>query len=347
MFILKILLLPLSILYGLITAFRNLLFDWGIFRVTKHQVPIISVGNLSMGGTGKTPHVEFLVSRLKEKHQLATLSRGYGRKTKGYVLANSESDANTIGDEPLQYYHKFENIKVAVDGNRNRGAKKLLFAHPEIELLILDDAYQHRYIHRDLNIMLTDFHNVYKKDHVVPSGQLREFRRGAKRADIIIITKTPVVLSPITRRRFEDELKLKDHQKLLFSKIEYDGFVCFNHNNKLIKSPNVSTIILFAGIANSYPLQDYLKKYCNELIVLSFADHHNYSQKDIELIHKTYTDVFGKNKIMVTTEKDAQRLATTKHKELLKSCPLYYIPIHVTFHNGDETILMDGIQNIF
>lgn len=347
MFILRILLLPISVIYGAITFIRNLLFDWRIFSVTKHQVPVISVGNLSMGGTGKTPHVEFLISRLKDNYKLATLSRGYGRKTKAYVLADANSDANTIGDEPLQYYHKFENIKVAVDENRNRGAKKLLKTHPETELLILDDAYQHRYIHRDLNIMLSDFHNVYKKDHVVPSGQLREFRRGANRADIIIITKTPVVLSPITRRRFEDELKLKDYQKLLFSKIEYDGFVSFNQGTKLRKDPTASTILLFAGIANSYPLQDYLKRFCNELIVLSFADHHNYTQKDIELIHQTYNDVFSKNKLIVTTEKDAQRLSTSEHKDILKTCPLFYVPIHIAFHNGDEKELMDSIQNIF
>lgn len=347
MFILRILLLPISVIYGAMTFIRNLLFDWRIFRVTKHKIPVISVGNLSMGGTGKTPHVEFLVSRLKDKYKLATLSRGYGRKTKGYVLANPESDANTIGDEPLQYFHKFKNIKVAVDGNRNRGAKNLLKSHPETELLILDDAYQHRYIHRDINIMLTDFHNVYKKDHVVPSGQLREFRLGAKRADIVIITKTPVVLSPITRRRFEDELKLKNNQKLLFSKIEYDGFVSFNQEKKLRKEPTVSTIILFAGIANSYPLQDYLKRFCNELIVLSYADHHNYTKKDIEFIHQTYSDVFSKNKLIVTTEKDAQRLSTSEHKDLLKACPLFYIPIHVAFHNGDEKVLIDSIQNIF
>ncbi len=347
MFILRILLLPLSVLYGTITFIRNLLFDWGIFRVTKHRIPVISVGNLSMGGTGKTPHVELLVSRLKDNYKLATLSRGYGRKTKGYILADSKSDSNSIGDEPLQYFNKFKNIKVAVDENRNRGAKKLLKSNPNLELLILDDAYQHRYIHRDLNIMLTDFHNIYKKDHVVPSGQLREFRRGAKRANIIIITKTPVVLSPITRRRFEDELKLKSHQKLLFSKIEYDGFVDFNLGTKQKEVPNVSTIVLFTGIANSYPLQDYLKRYCNELIVISFADHHNYAKKDIELIHKTYSEVFSKNKMIVTTEKDAQRLSTSEHKDLLKSCQIFYIPIHVVFHNGDEKLLMDSIQDIF
>jgi len=210
----------------------------------------------------------------------------------------------------------------------------------------LDDAYQHRYIYRDLNIMLSDFHHIYKKDHVVPSGQLREFRRGVNRADIIIITKTPVVLSPITRRRFEDELKLKKNQKLLFSKIEYDGFVSFNQGNKLRTNPTVSTILLFAGIANSYPLQDYLKRFCNELIVLSFADHRNYSKKDLDRIFNSYNDVFSKNKMIVTTEKDAQRLSTSEHKDILKSCPLFYIPIHIAFHNGDEKILIDTIQNI-
>lgn len=342
----KIILIPISLIYGTMTYFRNLLFDIGIFRMKKHAVPIISVGNLSMGGTGKTPHVEYILYQFHNKYKLATLSRGYGRKTKGYFLADAKSDSNTIGDEPLQYYQKFKNISVAVDEKRNRGAQELLKTNDDLDLIILDDAYQHRWIQRDLNILLSDFHNIYHKDLLVPSGQLREFRCGANRADIVIITKTPIVLSPITRRRIKEELNLKDHQKLLFSKIKYDGFVSFKDGSKLKKNPSVSTIILFAGIANSYPLQEYLKQFCNELVVITFTDHHNYSEKDFQQITKTYHDVFGKNKMMVTTEKDAQRLNTSPHKNQLNDCHLFYIPIHVCFHNGDENILLDSVQNI-
>jgi tetraacyldisaccharide 4'-kinase len=182
---------------------------------------------------------------------------------------------------------------------------------------------------------------------VVPGGRLREFRRGYKRADIIIVTKTPVVLSPFTKRRIEEEMKVKPYQKLLFTKIEYDGFVDLKTGLRNTKMKKTSTIVLFTGIANSYPLQDYLKKFCNELLVLTFPDHHDYSEKDILLIDKTFTDQFTQNKILVTTEKDAQRLQVSKNKEILYKHSIYYVPIHVAFHNGDEDVLKQCIKNIF
>lgn len=339
-------LLPISILYGLITFFRNLLFDIGIFSEKQHPVTIISVGNLSAGGTGKTPHVEYLVHLLKDQYKVATLSRGYGRKSKGFVLANNHSDSNSIGDEPLQYFKKFKNIIVAVDEKRNRGVRNLLSAHKDLDVIILDDAFQHRWIKPDYSILLTDFHQLYHNDYLLPSGYLREYRSGASRANLVVVTKTPVVLSPITRRRTYDDLKIKANQKLLFSKIEYDGFRIWKTHETLQKEPHVSTILLFTGIANSYPLQDYLKKFCNELVVLSFPDHHNYKEKDIDLITKTYEDLFTKNKIIITTEKDAQRLEISPKHELFDDLPLYYVPIHIVFHNGDANEINQSIKNL-
>jgi tetraacyldisaccharide 4'-kinase len=323
------------------------MFDWGIFFQKGHAVRIISVGNLSMGGTGKTPHVEFLLQYLQEQYKTAALSRGYGRKTKGFVLADEQSNSHQIGDEPLQYYHKFNDVLVAVSESRNRGVTKLLEIQPDLQCVVLDDAFQHRYIKRDLNILLTDFHKPYHQNYVVPSGTLREFRRGYKRADIIIVTKTPVVLSPFTKRRFESEMKIKPYQKLLFSKIIYDGFIDFKTNELQPKINKVSTIVLFTGIANPYPLQDYLQNFCNEIVVLTFADHHDYTDKDIDTIHKLYMDQFTQNKILVTTEKDAQRLKVSKKKDLLYQLPIYYVPIHIAFHNGDEEVLKQSIKNIF
>jgi len=323
------------------------MFDWGILRQKSHPLKVISVGNLSLGGTGKTPHVEFLVSFLQKNYQTATLSRGYGRKSKGFVLADDNSNSHDIGDESLQYYNKFKDILVGVCERRNIGAKKLLKIKSDLQCLVLDDAYQHRFIKRDLNILLTDFHAPFYKDHVVPSGRLREFRGGYKRADIIIVSKTPVVLSPFTRRRFQNEMKIKSHQKLLFSKIEYDGFINIKTGKRNFNPDKKSTIVLFTGIANSYPLQEYLQKFCNELVVLTFPDHHDFSDKDINIINDTFNDQFTSNKILVTTEKDAMRLEVNAKKDILLNHPIFYIPIHIVFHNGDEEILKKSIQNLF
>ncbi len=342
-----IILLPISLLFGTITLVRNVLFNIGVFRQKKHPVTIISVGNLSMGGTGKTPLVEYLINSLKESYQLATLSRGYGRQTKGFRVADEKSNANMIGDEPIQYYNKFDDILVAVDEKRNRGVKKLLEIKKDLDLIILDDAYQHRWIKPDLSILLTDFHQLFNEDYVVPSGTLREFRAGSRRADIVIVTKTPIVLSPITRREICGNMNLKPYQKLLFSKIEYDGFISWKDKLLFKNFPEVSTIVLFTGIANSYPLQDYLKRSCNELHVLSFPDHHSFNEKDIQLIYKTFEDQFTSNKIIVTTEKDIQRLEVCQQKNILEELPVFYIPIHITFHHNDEQDLDSSIQNLF
>jgi len=343
----RISLLPVSIIYGLLTLVRNLLFDMRVLRERKHNVIVISVGNLSMGGTGKTPHVEYLLRLLKDKFRIAVLSRGYGRKTRGFRLADKDSNAHLIGDEPNQYYKKFKGVTIAVDGNRNRGVSKLLELDDKLQAVILDDAFQHRWIKPDLSIMLTDFHNLYYKDCVFPSGSLREFKWGARRADIIIVTKTPVVMSPITRRRIKEEMKLKPYQKLLFSRIKYDGFVSCKTHEVSTTPPKASCIILFTGIANSYPLQDYLKQFCNELVVLDFPDHHNFREKDIQLILKTFDDQFTKNKVLMTTEKDVQRLNVSPKKELLKDLPIYYVPIHISFHHNDQDNLKSSIDNLF
>lgn len=252
-------LFPFALIYGLITWFRNKLFDWGILTEKIHSIPIISVGNLSMGGTGKTPLIEYLIRFLQNEYKLATLSHGYGRKTKGFLIADKNASAKKIGDESMQYVEKFPNISVAVDEIRNRGVEKLMKQVPDLDLILLDDAFQHRFIKAGLSIMLTDFYLLYSDDYVFPSGSLREFRSGAKRADIVIVTKTPIVLSPITRRRIEGELKLKEHQLLLFSKITYGNFTSFNKIEGTDLKKHYSHILLFTGIANNYPLQDHLR----------------------------------------------------------------------------------------
>jgi len=340
-----LLLLPFSLLYGLVTWIRNKLFDWGILKEIEHQIPIISVGNLSMGGTGKTPMIEYLIRLLKDEYKLAALSRGYGRKTKGFVLANKNSKAIAIGDEPLQYALKFDSIHVAVSENRNKGVQELIKSVPDLDLVLLDDAFQHRYIKPGLNILLTEFYRLYTDNYVFPSGSLREFRFGAERADIVVVTKTPITLSPITRRRIAGELHLKKHQLLLFSKIEYGDLIPYSFFNLGRLKKRYANIILFTGIANNYPLQDHLRQICSELTVLTFSDHHHFNQKDVVEILKAYNNIFGKNKILVTTEKDIMRLKDFDKMYLFNEIPLLYIPIHTVFHNGDGDLLADKIKS--
>jgi len=334
--IIRVLLFPFACLYGLVTLMRNKLFDWHILPSESFNIPIISVGNLSYGGTGKTPHVEYLIRLLQKEFKVATLSRGYGRKTKAFVLASEFSSFHEIGDEPLQYSQKFKGIDVAVDEKRRRGIRLLNNLNPDLNAILLDDAYQHRYVKPGLSILLTDFHKLYVNDYLIPTGTLREFRKGAKRADIIIITKTNVVLSPITKRRITNLIKPCKHQKLYFSHIKYAHKIALTD---FIESPDkkkYNTIILFNGIANSYPFQEYLRNYCSELIVIDFPDHHIYTENDLEKIKTTYLDVFSKNKIIFTTEKDAMRLIKTDLFERIKNLPIFYVPIEIKFHLGGE-----------
>lgn len=333
----RILLFPLAFLYGLISWFRNKLFDWNILKSRSYDIPIISVGNLCMGGTGKSPHVEYLARLLKQNYEAAILSRGYKRKTKGFVLADKNSTEIQIGDEPLQFYKKFKNQIVAVDANRKRGIKLIREQRPETEVIILDDAFQHRSVKPGLSILLTDYHQLYKNDYMVPTGRLREFRLGAKRADIIIITKTPKVFSPLLRRDLRKKIKPAKYQRMYYSYIKYDNPVALTkEGSKLLTKEKFNYILLFSGIANPYPLKEHLGVNCNELITLDFPDHHRYTSKDINKIVSTYNNIFAKDKAIFTTEKDAMRLYASEHFELLKEFPIFYVPIEVEFHNCDE-----------
>ncbi|MFA8449429.1 MAG: tetraacyldisaccharide 4'-kinase [Bacteroidales bacterium] len=335
----RIFLMPFAMCYGLAIVIRNLLFNWRILPSKMFNVPTIVVGNLSVGGTGKTPHVEYLIRLLKKnKKQIATLSRGYGRKTKGFILANSKSTFRDIGDEPLQYAHKFPNILVSVDSNRCRGVQKLmdLKKSQKPEVVLLDDAFQHRYIEPGLSVLLTDYHKVYKQDYLLPVGTLRENRAGAKRADFIIVTKTPKVLSPITKRRLMELLALRKDQKLFFSYIDYGSFVPMNKVAEKALQDTYNTIVLFTGIANPYPLHEHLIQFCTDLTPINFADHHAYTQKDLKKIRDIFVNVFSKRKIILTTEKDSKRLIDSELYDTIKDLPICYIPIEVKFHKGDQ-----------
>ena len=333
----RILLIPFACLYGLVIRFRHLLFNVGILKSETFPVPVIGVGNLSLGGTGKTPFVEYLIRLLMEENNVAILSRGYGRKTQGLQVANADSSFEDIGDEPMQYFHKFGNkITVLVDKNRRNGITRLLKSDHKPDVVLLDDSFQHRYVKPGLSILLTDCHKLYTDDYLLPAGTLRDTISAAKGADIIVVTKTDRVLSPFVRREIVNKLKVKQHQQLIFSYITYGKFVPFPGVEKYDDKKKPSSITLFSGIANATPLVEHARTLCNELNIIRFYDHHVYSKKDLMKIKKEFDDVFVKRKIIVTTEKDAMRLINSPYFRLLEKLPLYYIPIRIKIHKEDS-----------
>ena len=335
-FFLKIILSPFPLLYGLIVMLRNIMFDLHILPQKSFKIPIIGVGNLNVGGSGKTPHVEYLLRLLNSKNNIATLSRGYGRKTSGFFLATDNSKVEEIGDEPLQMKKKYKDIIVSVDEKRSRGVKNLMQKFPALKVILLDDAFQHRYVKSGVNILLTDYYHLYSNDMMLPSGRLREFKSGAKRADIIIVTKAPAIFSPIERRRIIEELKPKPSQAVYFSYVKYGNFVSLIDNKEIKLESKPYNILLISGIANTIAFEEYLKRQCEELLLNKFPDHYQFTTKDVENLRKTFVDLFPKNKIIVTTEKDAMRLKQPAFLEILKDLPIYYIPIEIEFHNEDK-----------
>lgn len=338
---LRILAFPLSFIYGTILSLRNKLYDLGILQSKRFEVPVISVGNLCVGGTGKTPHIEYLIRLLKPEFYLATLSRGYGRKTKGFIIADTQSTSNDIGDEPLQFKRKFNNVRIAVDTKRINGIKQLKKNYPSLQCILLDDAFQHRAVSPGLSILLTDYSRLYVNDFVMPTGSLREFKSGAFRSDIIVVTKCPVILLPIERKRLISELKPMPHQHIYFSYIKYGNFHPINNEEKnpftkeFYFERNYS-ILLLTGIANTSPLEYYLKDKVKNLERAKFPDHHRYTLKDVENIKKIFNNIATSNKIILTTEKDAMRLKSPEYTATLKDLPVFYIPIEIDFHDKDK-----------
>jgi tetraacyldisaccharide 4'-kinase len=338
----KILLLPLAYLYGIVTLLRNLLYDWKIFTEKKFDTHTIGVGNLAVGGAGKTPFVEYLIRLLKKENiNIATLSRGYKRKTSGYILANENSTADDIGDEPLIYKSKY-NVQVAVDGNRVRGVKKLISLDENApQVILLDDVFQHRAIKCGLNIVVTDYYNLYFKDKMLPSGTLREFKSGVSRADAIIVSKTPDYTSPIELRTIAIDLNPRAHQKVFFSYLKYGELYAINNKEQTLDTLNhlfQYRVISFAGIANATPMVNYLKEYAAQVSHLPFADHHDFTEKDLTDIERYYHSFEGGNKIIVTTEKDLMRLKNHQVWSLASSMNIYILPVEVTFKEKEEEI---------
>ncbi|WP_248723724.1 tetraacyldisaccharide 4'-kinase [Seonamhaeicola sp. ML3] len=306
--------------YYLVTCLRNKLYDSGIKKSTVYDVPVICVGNLSVGGTGKTPMIEYLINLLKTDFRVATLSRGYKRKTQGFQLADENSNAESIGDEPFQFYNKFKGeIMVSVDADRNNGIKNLLSQEKSPEVILLDDAFQHRKVKAGFNILLTTYSKPYFNDIVLPTGDLREPRSGAQRADVIVVTKCPDNLSDSDKQDYLERIKPKDNQDVFFSSIVYsDEVVCKGQGIKLEELPEFT---LVTGIANASPMLEFLNTQGCIYKHLNYKDHHEFSKNDIQNLEK--------EDLIVTTEKDFMRL---KQYESLKE-KLYYLPIKVSLDN--------------
>lgn len=308
--------------------------------------PLISVGNLSTGGTGKTPHVEYIIQLLRGKYRLASLSRGYKRNTSGFLLADENSTSLKIGDEPYQLKSKFSDVVVAVDEKRVRGVRNLLETIKGLNVIILDDAFQHRKIVPGLSILLTDFRKLYSHDYVLPRGRLREYRTGANRADIIVVTKSPKILSPLTKERVIESIKPRNHQSVYFSFIKYGQFsqipgVSFNPRN----SEPFDSILLVAGIANPTPLEVHLSECCTQLEKLYFPDHHKFSEPDIQRIINELHTIEKKSKVIVTTEKDMTRFIQPEILDRIKDLPICYIPIEINFHGEDKELFENQIES--
>ena len=337
----KILLLPFALIYGLIVWIRNRMFDHGFLKTNEFNIPIISVGNITVGGTGKTPHVEYLVRLLIKTHKITVLSRGYKRTQKGIIEATETSTGSQIGDEPKQIKQKFPDAAVVVSANRVKAINKIIAGTlgntPDV--IILDDAFQHRYVQPGLSILLMDFNRPIYDDHILPYGKLRESASEQCRANIVIVTKTPPNIKPIDRRIIWKNLNLYPFQTLLFSYLEYGELTPLFPSLKTISlkkcQENNFSILLLTGIANPAPLKEHLNNYCTDISELQYPDHHRYNTKDINKLTNIFSKINADNKIIITTEKDAVRLRDVN--QLPESMlPIYYIPIEIGFIDDNE-----------
>ena len=337
---------PLSSLYGLGVELRNQLFEQNILKSRSFTTPVISVGNITVGGTGKTPHVEYLVRLLSNEAKVAVLSRGYKRKTHGYQLADKDSTMRDIGDEPYQMKLKFPNIEVAVDANRCEGIDHLINDEQtkDTDVIILDDAYQHRYVKPGINILLVDYHRLIIYDELLPSGRLREPIESKKRADIVIITKCPDSLNPIDYRVLTKAMKLYAYQSLFFTSLHYGApYLLFGGDETRVPKKQNSDVLLLTGIASPEQMIDDVQPNVKSLKPLTFPDHHAFSPRDIEKINNAFAAMPQESRVILTTEKDAARLRNVSGLSEEVKQRLLVLPVEVKFMLDGEKIFNDKI----
>jgi tetraacyldisaccharide 4'-kinase len=333
----KILLFPFSLLYGLGVNMRNFFYQTKMLRSVSFDVPVISVGNLSVGGAGKTPHIEYLIELLRPYLNVATLSRGYKRKTEGFIAVLPEHTAIQVGDEPLQYKRKYQDVFVTVSENRAFGIPKLMMQRPDTQAILLDDAFQHRAVTPGLNILLTEYANLYTRDFLLPMGRLREWAGAAKRADIIVVSKCPFDLKEQDKQRIIKELKPELSQKIYFSYYDYprDPYYILNGQYSANLNPKLD-VLMVSGIARADYLVDWLNTKVNSVRLMEFADHHFFTNSDVAQIKRVFDAIDSQNKIILTTEKDAVRFQM-HHEYLVKEqMPIFALPTKVAFHFGEN-----------
>ncbi|GAA4733993.1 tetraacyldisaccharide 4'-kinase [Flavisolibacter ginsenosidimutans] len=336
----RILLLPFALLFGFVVSIRNWLYDKNILKSSSFGLPLICVGNLSVGGTGKSPMVEFLVLHLKGRYKVATLSRGYKRKTKGYALANAETTAIDIGDEPLQFYKKFPDVPVAIGEERLVAIPQLLHDKPDTQVIILDDAFQHRAIKAGLNILLTDCGNLFTRDFYLPTGDLRDARESYKRAQIIVVTKCPPDLPVQEKEALIKEIDPQKDQRIFFTTIAYGTPYHITHHNFTYIEESTE-MLLVTGIANPRPLKTFLEERIQTYYMMHYNDHHIFSIDDWRDIKKRFESIEAKKKMILTTEKDAMRLL--KFAQEIDGMPFYVMPIEHKFLFGEEVDFLNAV----
>lgn len=329
----RILLLPVALLYGIVITIRNWLFDKNIIKSATFNFPLICVGNLAVGGTGKSPMVEYLIELLQHDYNIATLSRGYKRKTKGYALANENTTALEIGDEPMQFHTKFPDVAVAVGEERLEAIPQLLHDKPDTGTIILDDAFQHRYINAGLNLLLTDCSNLFYSDWFLPGGDLRDQRKSYKRAQILIVTKCPATMNEEQKNKIAKRIRLQKGQHLFFTSLQY-GKPYHILTRQTVSLTQNTSVLLICGIANPKQLKKYLAECTASYDELLYNDHHIFTIDDLHKIRRQFEAMQGDYKIIITTEKDAVRLQ--KFSEELKALPLCVLPVKPQFLFGER-----------
>ena len=343
--IFKLLLLPIALIYGAGATLRNLLFEFGVLKGSTFSLPVISIGNLTVGGTGKTPHTEYLIRLLHEYLYLAVLSRGYKRKTAGYLEVSTSSTANDVGDEPLQYKRKYPHVAIAVAESRSLAIPQLLRSHPQVNVILLDDGYQHREVIPGLNILLTDHARLFTRDFFLPVGRLREWRDEAKRADLIVVTKCPSNISYAEMDALRKEVAQNNNQQVFFSYYRY-GHPYRMYGTQRFPLHSNLTVLLVVAIAGTEYLLEHVENQCKEVRLMEYNDHHSYSNFDIGDIERHFNLIEDKqNAIILTTEKDAMRLDLHRDTLMKLNLPVYILPVAVSFVEDGTVSFDDTVKN--
>lgn len=336
--LLRLLLSPFSLLYGAGVSIRNWLYEAGYLKSVEFDFPVICVGNLSMGGTGKTPHVEYLIRLLSEKFRVAILSRGYRRKTSGFLRVETNSTADEAGDEPAMLKKKHPHVTVAVCEDRALGVPQLLSTFPQTDVVILDDAFQHRAVRAGLNILLTSYDNLFTRDYLLPAGTLREFRSAKTRAEFIVVTKCPPNLTNDEREKIRSEIAPRKNQPVLFSFLKYGQPYLFTDGSVRLAFDKSYDVMLITGIASSENLKDYIRPQVRNLYAFDFSDHHPFTRNDIERITEAFGNIEPEKKLLLTTEKDAVRLLSFHAWIVEKNLPIFVQPVTAEFFEEDKKL---------